>query len=69
MLLRLGIMSLHSSERPFHFTEHPYRIGDQIRIAIALMSRDQVSLTLNPKALVENFFPISTVFLAAVAMS
>jgi hypothetical protein len=54
MLLRLGIMGLHPSERPFHFVEHPYRVGDQIRIAIALMSRNQMSLTLNPKALVRS---------------
>jgi hypothetical protein len=58
MLLRLGIMGLHPSKRPFHFVEHPYRVGDQIRITIALMSRDRMSLTLNPKALVENLlFP------------
>jgi hypothetical protein len=69
MLLRLGIMGLHPSKRPFHFVEHPYRVGDQIRITIALMSRDRMSLTLNPKALVRIcFFPISTVFLAAAAV-
>jgi hypothetical protein len=51
-------MSFHLCERPFHFAEHPYRVGGQIRMAIPLMSRNQMSLAVNPKALVENLlFP------------
>src|SRR5690348_16154232 len=58
MLLRLGVLSFHPSKRPLHFAEDPNGIGDQIRIAIAFMSRDQLTLTLNPEALAENLlFP------------
>jgi hypothetical protein len=49
MLLRLGIiMCLHPSKRPYHFIEDPNRVSNGIRITLAFMSRDQVSLTLNP---------------------
>jgi hypothetical protein len=54
MRLRLGVMDPHPSKRPFHLGEHPNRVSDQIRIAIAFVSGDQTKLTLNPKALVKN---------------
>jgi hypothetical protein len=45
---------LHPSERLFHFAEDPNRVGNQTRRTIAFEPRDQLSLTLNTSALVDN---------------
>jgi hypothetical protein len=54
MLLRGRVVRLHLSEHSFHFAEDTNRVGNQIRLTIAFVSRDQRPLTLNPWALVEN---------------
>ena len=54
LLMRGGVVGLHPSERLFHFAEDPNRVGNQIRRTIAFEPRDQLSLTLNTSALVDN---------------
>jgi hypothetical protein len=52
--MRGGVVGLHLSERLFHFAEDPNRVGNLIKRTIAFEPRDQLSLTLNTSALVEN---------------
>jgi hypothetical protein len=52
--MRGGVVGLHLSERLFHFAEDPNRVGNLIKQTIAFEPRDQLSLTLNTSALVEN---------------
>ena len=47
-------MSFHPCEGSPHLAQDPHRFGDEIRIAIAFVSGNQMKLALNPQALVEN---------------
>ncbi len=70
MLLRPCIVNFPPSKHPVHLAQRPNCVSDEIRTAIAFMSRNQLMLTLDPEALGENLlFPTSTVFFAAIAVS
>jgi hypothetical protein len=52
--LRRGILSLHPTACLLHFGENSNCVGNQIGRTIAFESRDQLSLTLDSKSLVED---------------